>query len=350
MMFKNHIFKKFPKFENELGYVKLIQEPTPVEKLTRLTNIFNHTDLYIKREDQTAQDYGGNKIRNLEFVLGDAIKHNHQRVITLVPFGSNFTGALSAQSRKLGIQVNLSQFNVFRNPQIEAHAEFSEYYGAQLRTYYGKLGPVRAALNVAKELVDAKLEHRNLYHIAPGASSLLGALGHTNALLELQTQINEGQIPEPDYLIVGAGTCGTIAGLTAGIKIAGLKTKIIGVRCAEKIVCNRSRIASLANQVLIHLEAIQRVTIKEVDLRESPENIGYAVPTSGAKDLMNLFFEFEGVQLDTTYTAKVALFLQEQLYHQEFQNKKILYWHTFSPSALLHSQKILKGKIYESVS
>jgi 1-aminocyclopropane-1-carboxylate deaminase/D-cysteine desulfhydrase-like pyridoxal-dependent ACC family enzyme len=52
-----------------------------------------------------------------------------------------------------------------------------------------------------------------------------------------------------------------------------------------------------------------------------------------AQDLINEFYELEGIHLDTTYTSKVTLFLKEALLKNEFRQKKVLYWHTYSPIA-----------------
>ena len=60
-----------------------------------------------------------------------------------------------------------------------------------------------------------------------GGSSPLGTIGYINAAFELKEQIMRGEIPEPDFIYVAAGTCGTAAGLIIGLKAAQLKTKVI---------------------------------------------------------------------------------------------------------------------------
>jgi 1-aminocyclopropane-1-carboxylate deaminase/D-cysteine desulfhydrase-like pyridoxal-dependent ACC family enzyme len=327
------LFTKFPEMTEKVPFVSLIKEPTGVHSLERIGLKYGHQELYIKREDQTHKVYGGNKVRNLEFVLGDAIRKEAKEVITLVPYGSNFTAALSAQAKELNLKVTLSQFIAKRNPQIEAHAKFSSSQGALLHNFKGSLGPLAAFSYMGGRLINSSLKKQKVYYISPGASSLYGALGHTNAFLEFASQVKNGDIPKPDYLIVGVGTCGTFSGLLAGNILSGLNIKLIGVRCAEPIVCNPQRIKKLTNKVLEYLGASRVATNSDFELRDLKNN-NYAVPNKSAFEVIDDFYSSEEVLLDTTYTSKVGVFLKNSFKNNEFRGKRVLYWHTFSPNAL----------------
>jgi D-cysteine desulfhydrase len=296
--------------------------------MARLGARLGHSELYVKREDRTHSVYGGNKVRNLEFVLAHALAGGKRRVVTLVPKGSNFTAALSVHGRAAGLEVRLSQFVALENEQIEAHFRFARRHGARDRTFRGLAGPVLAG---AAGLLDGI--RRGSDYIVPGASSTLGALGHANAFLELVDQARAGLVPLPDVVVVGAGTCGTVAGLVAGARIAGVPTRLVAVRCAERIVCNRGRIERLARATLTRL-GLADARLPEFDLVESPENLGYAIPTRAARGVMDEFGEEEGIILDGTYTSKVGLFLKRELSAAALRGRKVMYWHTFSPAAM----------------
>jgi 1-aminocyclopropane-1-carboxylate deaminase/D-cysteine desulfhydrase-like pyridoxal-dependent ACC family enzyme len=327
-MSKNYIAEAFPRAVRPIPFRSIVPVETPVEKLEALGRRFGHPTLYVKREDQTHSVYGGNKVRNLEFVLAETLARGKNRIVTLVPKGSNFTAALSAHGKLAGIEIELSQFVALENPQIEAHFEFSREHGARMGTFRGRSGPVAAAAQSFYRGLNPKADY-----IAPGASSVTGALGHANAFLELAAQARKGLVPMPDYLVVGAGTCGTTAGLLAGIQIARAPTRVIAVRCAERIVCNRPKIERLALAVLDRL-ALKACRPFRFELVESPENLGYAVPSIAARGVMDTFLDAEGIELDTTYTSKVALYLKHAFEKGEFRGKSLLYWHTFSPAAL----------------
>ncbi len=318
------IINKVPELKRKVHPVKLISEATPVHDLTKAGVIYGCRNLLIKREDLTCNTYGGNKVRNLEFLLGDALHRKHREVMTLIPYGSNFTGAFAAQSKKLGLGAELSQFVVTSNPQIEAHVRFGLKQGARMKTFRGTSGlPLAAAY--------ANYRRLQAYYVPPGASNILGALGHANAFLEMIEQQNHSA---PDRVIVGAGTCGTISGLMVGKIVAGVNTKITGVRCAEPIVCNKRRIASLVNATLKFLSVSRRVTQKEIELFDSPGNKSYALPSADAGHLIEEFFGLEGILLDTTYTSKVMIYLKDALARGQFRSERLMYWHTFSPAAL----------------
>lgn len=166
-----------------------------------------------------------------------------------------------------------------------------------------------------------------------GGSDPIGTLGPLNAFLEMVEQAQNREIPLPDFIIVGVGTCGTMAGLLAAQKIAGVSTRIIGIRCVDKIVCNPFRISHLANQTLKYLNLSARLASSDVDLRDHGK-IRYGNPNSDANDLIQLLQNTEKINLDTTYTTKVVSGMKELLKSESMKNKNILYWHTYSPSAM----------------
>jgi 1-aminocyclopropane-1-carboxylate deaminase/D-cysteine desulfhydrase-like pyridoxal-dependent ACC family enzyme len=320
------LFRARPELKDRIAWTSLCPRSTPVSRLSRFGRRYAHERLFIKREDATDGTYGGNKVRNLEFVLGEAMARGKRRILTIAPLGSNFVAALAAQTERLGLTAEVQNFERARNEQIDRHSRFSRAHGVRSTLHQGVLGPVRAAGASLRSFLAEEA-----FWCAPGGSSVLGALGHVNAALELAEQIRDGELPEPDVLFVGAGTCGTAAGLTAGLRLAGLSTKIVAIRCVDSVVCNRSRIAGLANRVLARLGSSLSVRAGEITLVAPREKSRYAEPLAEAHALIESFHGDEGIWLDTTYTTKVVQAMAEQL--RFLRDKTILYWHTFSAAA-----------------
>jgi 1-aminocyclopropane-1-carboxylate deaminase/D-cysteine desulfhydrase-like pyridoxal-dependent ACC family enzyme len=322
------LFNYYP--QKRLRWVPLIREVTPVYRLDEFERAIGAHRLLIKREDLTDSLYGGNKVRNLEFLLGDAKANRAQKIISLAPLGSNFIAALSAQASKLNLPVEVHHFIPTITDQMQKHAAFSKNVGANLRVYPG---------SYLSSLGQSSLYHSweffkpHVYRMPTGGSNALGALGHVNAFLELIDQIKKGDIPNPDVLIVGAGTCGTMAGLVAAQKITNYPIKIIGVRCVDRLVCNTIIIARIANQVLQNLGVLNTVDWHSIDLRDHGE-IQYGTPTTDSTKLIKTMLQSENLLLDTTYTSKVVSFISQLVQHKEYQQKTILYWHTFSAAAM----------------
>jgi D-cysteine desulfhydrase len=323
------LFRFLPRLAASTPWVRLADR-TPVGRLAVAGRRWGHDQLFVKREDRTAPVYGGNKVRNLEFILGEALARRVSRILTVAPLGSNFVAALAAQASRVGLGVEVEHFVPVRSHQIDTHANFSAAAGASLSLDGGRRGAVVAAGAEALRLATSG----DTFWCAPGGSSVTGALGHLNAALELAEQVRAGEIPQPDVIVVGAGTCGTMAGLTAGFRLAGLDARLVGVRCVDRIVCHARAIARLANGVLARIGVPGRVHARDITLVDSPLDHGYGVPLGRAEELTASFEADEGIRLDTTYTSKVVAKLGELLGSGVFTGKNVLYWHTFSPAAM----------------
>ncbi len=329
---KTEIYAPFS-HKQDLVYLPLVARPTPAYQLENLGKRLGHPNLFIKREDKTSDFYGGNKVRNLEFVLGHAVAQGYKELITPVPLGSNFTAALSSESQRIGLKCHLAQFKAQVNPQIEAINDFCLDHGAEMDLNTGIMGPVKALLKTGRGVISKKM-----LYVPAGASNVLGAAGHAKAFLEFSKQGIT-----PDYIVVGIGTCGTTAGILAGIKLAGLDTKVIGVRCAHPIVCNPRRVIAMANGVLKLTQSQAKVTQKDFQIVDLHVKHSYGVVAQGSATAMKVFEHEEELHLDSTYTAKVAIFLMEQFKNQQFRGKKVLYWHTYSNKAFTWDYELIKN-------
>lgn len=312
-----------------LSKLQIIQQPTSIHALKGVGRHLGHSNVWVKREDETSRyGYAGNKVRNLEYILADAKQMGAHKLVTVAPLGSNFVAALAAHAHLIGAKVQVHHFIPHFTKQISAHAKFTEDCGAQLKLYDHALLPRVMAVPAA---VAATLSSResSSYFVSPGGSNALGALGHTNAFLEFLDQVKNGEAPLPKTIIVGAGTCGTMAGFLAAAKMRGTDIKIIGVRCVDTLVCNRYKIAALANQVLKMCRSNLVVKASDVNLDSPPgRSSGYGAYHEAASDVMALFDNEEGIRLDSTYTSKVGLYLSD--YASKHLSESILYWHTYS--------------------
>jgi D-cysteine desulfhydrase len=68
-----------------LARVALAALPAPVEPLTDLARLLGIRSLFVKRDDVSGDAYGGNKVRKLEFLLGQALAEKRKSVITCGP-------------------------------------------------------------------------------------------------------------------------------------------------------------------------------------------------------------------------------------------------------------------------
>lgn len=305
--------------------ISLIPQPTDVHELNSFSaRLKMDSPILIKREDQTSPRYGGNKVRNLEYLLAEALSQGHSSVKTLLPYGSNFSAALSSEARHAGLKCHLHQFTVELNDQTDAHFHFSKSQRARVQNHSHKLKHPASALSYLSDI--------HSYAIPPGASSMLGAIGHFQAFKEFCHQYDSNmQRRHIDYLILGTGTCGTTAGILAAITHFQLKTKVIGIRCADPLVCRSNRIHRLANQVLSQIGSEQRTHPDSLILYDPPFHKGYGISSPEAIGAAQRFYQDEGINLDLTYTSKVILGLEHLRSTNNLHSKdSLLYWHTYS--------------------
>ena len=69
---------------SQIPRISLLTEPTLLEKAAHFGDTIGHSSLWIKREDVMGLGMGGNKVRSLEFWLGEALE---RAVISFWPLG-----------------------------------------------------------------------------------------------------------------------------------------------------------------------------------------------------------------------------------------------------------------------
>jgi D-cysteine desulfhydrase len=295
--------------------------PTPVEAAPELGRELGVPNLHIKREDAAGDSYGGNKIRKLDCLFGDALLQGCSEVFTSGGVGSNHVLATATYARELGFDVHAAQF-----PQPP-----TEHVRANLRALAGlepTLTYVPREVLLPAYLVRARLRARfddDRYYVPPGGSSPTGTLGFVEAAAELAEQVEAGELPAPDVVVLPASSGGTLAGLKIGFDIAGIDARLAGVRVVERYIANGFTVARLANQTASLIEdGPGPYRYRDIDLISGYLGEGYAEPTPAGERVTETAETF-GLELDPTYTAKTVAGIAG-----EFDDETVLYWHTLS--------------------
>jgi D-cysteine desulfhydrase len=177
------------------------------------------------------------------------------------------------------------------------------------------------------------------YFIYPGAPGTLGVLGYVNAAFEIKAQLELARAPQPDAIFIAAGSCGSLAGLLLGARLAGLTSQVVGVRVIEEDVANRPKIARMVNKAARYLRqrdpSVPRLEIGpgEVYLLDSYLGPAYAHPTPEATRAVELLRQTQGLPLETTYTGKtMAALLDHAARHP---GARLLFVDTFTETLAL---------------
>lgn len=305
------LFKKFERLGDAVSFRAVGTFPTPVHRLTGLCAATGNGSLFIKHDDVSGPLYGGNKVRKLEFLLADALRHGAVRVITSGAAGSNHALATALYAQQAGLQTTLILFdqpasravcnNLLMDLQAGAEMIFEERY--------------ERYETILRELQDHYLrtEGRTPYVIPAGGSSPVGVLGYVNAAFELRGQIENGLLPEPEAIYVPMGTMGTVAGLALGLRAAGMKSRVHAVRVISAAVANRKKCGELiieTSRLLSQGGAMVTDADKSVIFEEGYFEPGYGHASPRVTDAVRTGQEHDGLELDITYSGKAfAAFL-----------------------------------------
>lgn len=305
--------------------VPLVQKPTTLHPLPRLSRALGGPELWIKRDDNTGLALGGNKARKLEYLLYDAVHGGYTDVITVGGIQSNHARMTAAAAASLGLRCHL----VLRGSQRERQGNLflDHLFGARVHLLHPGEDREACMESLAAQL---RQQGRRPYCIGVGGSNSLGSLGYVAAVQELH-----GQMEAPDmfsHTVVAVGSGGTYAGLWVGQTALHWSTHLQGIAVDqeefEPIIREIAEDSAerfgtpLPNDETLH-----------VDYGHIGE--GYAKPSQAGMEAIHLFAQHEGILLDPVYTGKAAaglIFMIRSGLLQ--QGQRVLFWHTGGAPAL----------------
>jgi D-cysteine desulfhydrase/L-cysteate sulfo-lyase len=158
----------------------------------------------------------------------------------------------------------------------------------------------RAAL-AASVVAELRAAGQRPYLVGVGGSGVVGAVGQVLAGQELAEQAAALGIA-PVTLVLPTATGGTHAGLLAGLAVAGLPTRVVGVTVAAPGAELRPVIESLLGG--LGVLAGRTIDAAPIELDDSERGEGYGRPTAAADEATRLLARTEGILVDPIYTAK----------------------------------------------
>jgi len=340
------LFDRFPALSETVPFARLGSPSTPVQRLAALGREIDR-DLWVKRDDFYGSP-GGGKIRKLEFSLAEFLRQGRQSLITFGPLGSNHVAATATHAARLGIQTHGVLVPQPVQSYVRGNLECSCRH-ARVEFAHWTAG---AAFSAARLWLRGRwAKGRGPALLAPGGSSIVGILGYVEAALEIANDVREGRLPEPDLVFMAAGTCGALAGVTLGLRLAGLKSRAVGVRVASRLACTVTTTSWLANRALELLRKkgarpeISKIRRRDLTMLHRYCGRGYGHATKAGLEAVARARELEGLALDTTYTGKAMAAMLDFMARPEQREARALFMHTWTAPAAAQGPSAIPAHI-----
>src|SRR5574341_74995 len=288
--------------------VELAQAPTPLLKLERLSQDLG-VELWVKRDDLTGLLETGNKIRKLEFLVGEAFARNADTLITCGTLQSNCCRTVAAVAARLGLRAVLALKGA-PPTEYDGNLLLDRLLGAELRyctdAEWARIGEVL-------EDLAARVRTRGgtPYVIPESGATVAGALGYVACGEEIAQQIRHGA-PDFDTIAITAFSGGSHAGLLMARQLYGLRAEIVGVPIAWDAARVRDYVAGII------AEAHRRYGLPveapaEIRLLDGYQGAGRAEVRAEELETVVRVARMEGLVLDPVYTAKAFHALLDRL-------------------------------------
>ncbi len=303
--------------------------PTPLLPAPNLQAALGPTapPVLLKMDDWTGFALGGNKVRKLEFYLGEA----QGKADTLITCGgpqSNHCRVTAAAAAQVGMGCVLVVNGTPPDPPT-GNSLLMRLFGAEIRAVARREDRAPAMEQAAQEL---RARGRQPMIIPLGASTPLGALGYVKAALELDRQMEErgGWPAATTWIFISSSSCGTLAGLALGLTLLGRENvRLVGVSpdiSAREMTETTAQIARGSAELLGWQGEVLPGMMTADDRFVGG---GYGVPTPASEEAARFFGRHAGVVLDPVYTAKAGAGLLAWVREGSIPpGDTVLFWHT----------------------
>jgi L-cysteate sulfo-lyase len=283
-----------------LPRIPLALTPTPLEEAPRLARQLGIGRLFIKRDDLTGLAFGGNKTRNLEFRMAEAVAQQAEVFIAGLEAQSNSARQTTAAANRLGMRTILV-LRTDRDWHWQGNLLVDRLLGAEVR-FVESRDPSQLDQVLRSTAAEVRAAGKRPYVMNhAGAFAMGSALAYLLCTLEIVEQLSAVRL-EPTDLYMASGNKGH-AGLILGKKLLGksFRTVAISQRFGDDRVPGALSGAADALRALGWQLELQP---EDVETYDAYVGRAYGEPTDSGLAAMQLAARTEGLMLDPVYTGK----------------------------------------------
>ncbi|MGO4735122.1 1-aminocyclopropane-1-carboxylate deaminase/D-cysteine desulfhydrase [Bosea sp. 2KB_26] len=279
--------------------IDLVGGPTALEPMRRIGPVTGHPQLWIKRDDCMPLAFGGNKVRSLEFWIGEALARKSDMLVVAGGLPSNQCRLAAAAAAKIGLDM-LVLYAGDASAPLRGNALLTERLGAEIRLL-GPVGEEERGRLARQTIAELEAAGRRPYLIG---DPVLGALGYVRAAQELSEQAQALSL-DLRHIVLPGSMGVTEAGMIFGAAVLGLPWTFHLVSVEYDACTLRRRLDAILRDLAglvgraLPSECLDRIRI---DLGQLGK--GYGVPTAASVQAAALFARHEALMLEQTYVAK----------------------------------------------
>lgn len=280
--------------------VPLALTPTPLHEAPRLAADLGIGRLFVKRDDLTGLAFGGNKTRNLEFQLAEAVAEGADTIVAGLEAQSNSARQTAAAANILGMRTVLV-LRTDRDWHWQGNPLVDRILGADVR-FLEASDPVAMDRALREAAAEQRARGRQPYVMNHGKAFATGsALAYLLCTLEIVEQ-TAALGAEPTHLYMASGNKGH-AGLILGRRRLGKAFRAVAIsqhyaddRVSGALKGVRDAAAALG----------WAVDVSEADVESYDDYVetAYGLPSPSGLAAIALAARTEGLLLDPIYTGK----------------------------------------------
>lgn len=311
-------------FLKQTERVPLMPTPTPLH-LLEMCSEDDTVQVYIKRDDMTGIGPGGNKVRSLEYILGEAKSLGARKILAAGPGQSNLCTLAAAACAKAGFACELihnshepaeKQGNLLLNQILGVKSHFIGNCKAEQRDQY------------MEQLAERYTSEGELsYIVRNGATTGRGALGYTAAVREMKKQCEEMGIKNMTIFAPG-GNGGVAAGLIYGNERMGCPFRIVIVSIED----DRDTLIQNIERTIKETEKITGLPMEKsvslaAEITDAYRGEGWGVNTEESPREIFAFAKKEGIFIENVYNSKVVVGMKDWIAKDKVRGP-VCYLHT----------------------
>ena len=309
--------------------VRLFPAPTPLEKMTNLSRHLGGPEIWIKRDDCTVVATGGNKVRKLEWLVGEALAQGADHLITQGAVQSNHVRQTAAVARRFDMKCTaLLEHRVETNDRDYLHS--GNVLLDRLFDCAIEYRPPGLDMNAEAEARGQAMRDAGgkPYVIPGGGSNRVGALGYVSCAQELMQQADEMGL-RIDRVVTATGSAGTQAGLVVGLQGCNANVPVLGIGVRNPKDRQEAAVHRLAEATADYVGVHGGIARDSVEANCDYIGPGYGQPTEGMKEAVLMLARMEGILLDPVYSGKAMAGLIDLVRKGTFRKEeRIVFLHT----------------------